>query len=181
MTRENGPSSKTVWQTGNFVEVLKDELVVSSGGGGVMQMPFPINALEKWHQHQQWKWLIDDQGRATLYIKGRTVLTLKDWSTSSTLTWYSTDSSKSAYFFLDIRTEDLVREAWQWRSSVISHSILAMFKQEASVILGDNEKSFLIRCLSSVPSFVSATEHVFIEVLGNTGCDTLPHQFTHRG
>lgn len=78
MKSENGTSSKTVWRTGHFAEVLKDELVVSGGGdGGVMQMPVPINALEKWHQHQQWKRLIDEQGRATLYIKERTFLARK--------------------------------------------------------------------------------------------------------
>lgn len=47
MKSENGTSSKTVWRAGHFAEVLKDELVVSGGGGGVMQMPVPIDALEK--------------------------------------------------------------------------------------------------------------------------------------
>lgn len=61
--RENGASSKTRWRMGHFGEALTDEFTVSAGGhGGVMQMSLPINALEEWHQHQQWKRLIDDGG-----------------------------------------------------------------------------------------------------------------------
>lgn len=116
--RENGTSSKTRWRMGHFGEALTDEFTVSAGGhGGVMQMSLPINALEEWHQHQQWKRLIDDGGGGapTVYIRERPS-PLPHWEPINRFDFFTAPiqhlvNGTCHTFFLEIRTEHLVR----WR------------------------------------------------------------------
>lgn len=154
---------------GHFGEVLKDEFIVSAGGnGGVMQMPVPINALEKWHQHQQAKQLIDE-GRATVYIKERTPpppalkADQQVWLLRRTNT--TPFQRNLPYVFLDIRTEDLVRCCLRMISS---------YKYWYWTVMSSYENLNPIHV-------VSATRDVLFEALWDFGPDTVHRQFTHRG
>lgn len=82
-----------------------------SSGRWCSQMPVPINALEKWHQHQHWRWLIDERGGRVgsgegvrggyPVYKEEDLPHTKDWPTTLTSCHAGTFSTKSSTVCLD--------------------------------------------------------------------------------
>lgn len=147
------------WQSSRSAEVLKDELVVSIG---VMQIPVPINAFEKWHQHQQGRWLIDERAgwggqRGYSVYKGEDLPYTKGWPNN----FFATPIP---LFFSKPYKSILHTVGKQGKDGIIDrHQCLV----ESNTFSNHN----LTYC----------SEDVFPEALWNFDPGTFPQLFTHRG
>lgn len=110
---DNGGGLAAGWASGLTREVLKGELVVSGGGGAVMQMPVPVEALESDITINYESGSLMTRARIYSIKRKDTGPVLKRWSTS--LTWLpvanhpNTIRASTDWDFVKDRTKELVR------------------------------------------------------------------------